>query len=81
MAQFNLKLRDEEDAPIIEYLRAQVNFTQYLRDLIHAEMANRSYTDGVIRRIREEVLHSGELEMENAELRREIERWRNVSKR
>lgn len=73
MAQFILRLKDEgSEARIAEYLREQVNQNEYLKQLIRAEMNNRSYTDLLIRRIREELLHSGELELENEELRKRI---------
>lgn len=73
MAQFILRLKDEgSEARISEYLRGQVNQNEYLKQLIRAEMNNRSYTDLLIRRIREELLHSGELELENEELRKQI---------
>ena len=70
--QFNFRLKDtEEDQKILEHLQCQANASQYLRELIRADMANRAYTDQLIRRIREEWLHTGELELENAELKRE----------
>lgn len=79
--QFNLTFRDQEDARIIEHLNDQVNKTEYIRQLIRADMANRSYTDALIRQVREEMLHAGELEMKNAELRKELNRWQNGLKR
>ena len=80
--QFNFRLKDtEEDQRILEHLQGQVNASQYLRELIKADMANRSYTDLLLRRIREEWLHTGELEMENAELKRELARWQTGLKR
>ena len=70
--QFNFRLKEtDEDRKILEHLQSQANASQYLRDLIRADMANRAYTDQLIRRIREEWLHTGELELENAELKRE----------
>ena len=79
--QFNFRLKDtDEDRLILEHLQNQVNASQYLRELIRADMANRAYSDQLIRRIREEWLHTGELEMENAELKRELARWQNGSK-
>lgn len=80
--QFNFRLKDtEEDKQILEHLQNQVNASQYLRELIRADMANRSDSDRLLRWVREEILHSGELEMENAELRRELARWQNGLKR
>ena len=80
--QFNFRLKDtDEDRKILEHLQQQVNASQYLRELIRADMANRAYSDQLIRRIREEWLHTGELEMENAELKKEIQRWHNELKR
>lgn len=78
--QYNFRLNDTEDRAIIEHLQKQVNGSQYLRELIKADIANRAYTDQLIRRIREEWLHTGELEVENAELRREVARWQSGSK-
>ena len=70
--QFNFRLKDnEEDRKILEHLQNQVNASQYLRELIRADMTNRSDSDRLLRWVREEILHSGELEMENAELKRE----------
>lgn len=80
--QFNFRLKDtEEDRQILEHLQNQVNASQYLRELIRADMANRSDSDRLLRWVREEILHSGELEMENAELRRELARWQGELKR
>lgn len=80
--QFNFRLKDtEEDRKILEHLQNQVNASQYLRELIRADMSNRSDSDRLLRWVREEILHSGELEMENAELKREIARWHNELKR
>lgn len=80
--QFNFRLKDtEEDKQILEHLQNQVNASQYLRELIRADMANRSDSDRLLRWVREEILHSGELEMENAELKKELARWQNVLKR
>lgn len=80
--QFNFRLKDsDEDRKILEHLQKQVNASQYLRELIRADMAGRAYTDQMIRRIREELLHTGELELENAELRRELNRWQTELKR
>ena len=80
--QFNFRLKDtEEDRKILEHLQNQVNASQYLRELIRADMADRAYSDRLIRWIREEILHSGELEQENAELRRSLTRWQNELKR
>lgn len=80
--QFNFRLKDtEEDKQILEHLQNQVNASQYLRELIRADMANRSDSDRLLRWVREEILHSGELEMENAELKKEIQRWQNGLKR
>ena len=80
--QFNFRLKDtEEDRLILEHLQNQVNASQYLRELIRADMANRSDSDRLLRWVREEILHSGELEMENAELKKEIARWQNGLKR
>lgn len=80
--QFNFRLKDtEEDRKILEHLQNQVNASQYLRELIRADMANRSDSDRLIRWVREEILHSGELELENAELKKEIARWQNGLKR
>lgn len=80
--QFNLKFRDSaEDRQIVEHLKAQPNITQYMRDLIRADIANRQYSDRLIRAIREELLHTGELEMQNAELKKEIHRWQSGLKR
>lgn len=80
--QFNFRLKDtEEDRLILEHLQNQVNASQYLRELIRADMANRSDSDRLLRWVREEILHSGELEMENAELKKEIQRWQNGLKR
>lgn len=75
--QFNFRLKDtEEDRKIIEHLQEQPNASEYLRQLIRADMANRSYTDQLIRRIREEWLYTGRIEIENEELRRENARLR-----
>ena len=80
--QFNFRLKDtDEDRLILEHLQNQVNASQYLRELIRADMANRSDSDRLLRWVREEILHSGELEMENAELKKEIQRWQNGLKR
>lgn len=80
--QFNFRLKDtEEDRKILEHLQNQVNASQYLRELIRADMSNRSDSDRLLRWVREEILHSGELEMENAELRRELHRWQTELKR
>lgn len=80
--QFNFRLKDtEEDRQILEHLQNQVNASQYLRELIRADMANRSDSDRLLRWVRDEILHSGELEMENAELKKEIQRWQNGLKR
>lgn len=80
--QFNFRLKDtDEDRKILEHLQNQVNASQYLRELIRADMANRSDSDRLIRWVREEILHAGELEMENAELKKEIARWQNGLKR
>ena len=80
--QFNFRLKDtEEDKQILEHLQNQVNASQYLRELIRADMANRSDSDRLLRWVREEILHSGELEMENAELKKELARWQNGLKR
>lgn len=80
--QFNFRLKDtEEDRKILEHLQNQVNASQYLRELIRADMTNRSDSDRLLRWVREEILHSGELEMENAELRRELSRWQTELKR
>ena len=80
--QFNFRLKDtEEDQRILEHLQSQVNASQYLRELIRADMSNRSDSDRLLRWVREEILHSGELEMENAELKKELARWQNGVKR
>ena len=80
--QFNFRLKDtEEDRKILEHLQNQVNASQYLRELIRADMSNRSDSDRLLRWVREEILHSGELEMENAELKRELARWQTGLKR
>ena len=80
--QFNFRLKDtDEDRLILEHLQNQVNASQYLRELIRADMANRSDSDRLLRWVREEILHSGELEMETAELKKEIARWQNGLKR
>ena len=80
--QFNFRLKDtEEDRKILEHLQNQVNASQYLRELIRADMTNRSDSDRLLRWVREEILHSGELEMENAELKRELHRWQTELKR
>ena len=80
--QFNFRLKDtEEDRKILEHLQNQVNASQYLRELIRADMTNRSDSDRLLRWVREEILHSGELEMENAELKRELARWQTGLKR
>ena len=80
--QFNFRLKDtDEDRLILEHLQQQVNASQYLRELIRADMANRSDSDRLLRWVREEILPSGELEMENAELKKEIARWQNGLKR
>lgn len=80
--QFNFRLKDtDEDRKIMEHLQNQVNASQYLRELIRADMANCAYSDKLIRWVREEILHAGELEMENAELKKEIQRWKNGLKR
>lgn len=80
--QFNFRLKDtEEDRKILEHLQNQVNASQYLRELIRADMTNRSDSDRLLRWVREEILHSGELELENAELKREIARWQTELKR
>ena len=80
--QFNFRLKDtEEDRKILEHLQNQVNASQYLRELIRADMTNRSDSDRLLRWVREEILHSGELELENAELKRELARWQTELKR
>ena len=80
--QFNFRLKDtDEDRLILEHLQNQANASQYLRELSRADMANRSDSDRLLRWVREEILHSGELEMENAELKKEIARWQNGLKR
>ena len=80
--QFNFRLKDnEEDRKILEHLQNQVNASQYLRELIRADMTNRSDSDRLLRWVREEILHSGELELENAELKRELARWQTGLKR
>ena len=80
--QFNFRLKDnEEDRKILEHLQNQVNASQYLRELIRADMTNRSDSDRLLRWVREEILHSGELELENAELKKEIARWQTGLKR
>ena len=80
--QFNFRLKDtDEDRKIMEHLQNQVNASQYLRELIRADMANCAYSDKLIRWVREESLHAGELEMENSELKKEIQRWQNGLKR
>ena len=80
--QFYFRLKDtDEDRRILELLQNQVNAAQYLRELIRADMANCAYSDKLIRWVREEILHAGELEMENAELKKEIQRWQNGLKR
>lgn len=80
--QFNFRLKDtDEDRLILEHLQNQVNASQYLRELIRADMANRSDSDRLLRWVREEILHSGELELENAELKKELARWQNGLKR
>lgn len=80
--QFNFRLKDtEEDRKILEHLQQQVNASQYLRELIRADMSNRSDSDRLLRWVREEILHSGELELENAELKKEIARWQTGLKR
>ena len=80
--QFNFRLKDtDEDRKIMEHLQNQVNASQYLRELIRADMANCAYSDKLIRWVREDILHAGELEMENAELKKEIQRWQNGLKR
>ena len=80
--QFNFRLKDtDEDRKIMEHLQNQVNASQYLRELIRADMANCAYSDKLIRWVREEILHAGELEMENAELKKEIARWQNGLKK
>ena len=80
--QFNFRLKDtDEDRKIFEHLQNQVNASQYLRELIRADMANCAYSDKLIRWVREEILHAGELEMENSELKKEIQRWQNGLKR
>lgn len=80
--QFNFRLKDtEEDRRILEHLQNQVNASQYLRELIRADMSNRADSDRLLRWVREEILHSGELELENAELKKEIARWHNELKR
>lgn len=80
--QFNFRLKDtEEDRRILEHLQNQVNASQYLRELIRADMSNRADSDRLLRWVREEILHSGELELENAELKREIARWQTELKR
>ena len=80
--QFNFRLKDtEEDRKILEHLQNQVNASQYLRELIRADMTNRSDSDRLLRWVREEILHSGELELENAERKRELARWQTELKR
>lgn len=80
--QFNFRLKDtDEDRLILEHLQNQVNASQYLRELIRADMANRSDSDRLLRWVREEILHSGELELENAELKKELARWQSGLKR
>ena len=80
--QFNFRLKDtEEDRKILEHLQNQVNASQYLRELIRADMSNRADSDRLLRWVREEILHSGELELENAELKKEIARWQTGLKR
>lgn len=80
--QFNFRLKDtEEDQRIAEHLQQQVNASQYIRELIRADMTNRSDSDRLLRWVREEILHSGELELENAELKKELARWQSGLKR
>ena len=80
--QFNFRLKDtDEDRLILEHLQNQVNASQYLRELIRADMSNRADSDRLLRWVREEILHSGELELENAELKKEIARWQTGLKR
>ena len=72
--QFNLKFKDEGiDAKIVTRLIEQPNVTQYIRNLVLADINNRSYTDTLISRIREELLHTGELELELAEVNAKYE--------
>ena len=80
--QFNFRLKDtEEDQRIAEHLQQQVNASQYIRELIRADMTNRSDSDRLLRWVREEILHSGELELENAELKKELAIWQSGLKR
>ena len=73
--QFNLKFKDEGvDARICTRLLEQPNLTQYIRELVLADMNNRQYTDALIQRVREELLHTGELEMQLEELQKKYDR-------
>ena len=69
--QFNIKLKDEgADARICTKLLEQPNLTQYIRQLVLADINNRQYTDALITRVREELLHTGELELQLEELQK-----------
>lgn len=72
--QFNIKLKDEgADARICTKLLEQPNLTQYIRQLVLADINNRQYTDALITRVREELLHTGELELQLEELQKKYD--------
>lgn len=73
--QFNIKLKDEgPDARICTKLMEQPNLTQYIRQLVLDDINHRNYSDTVIMRIREEMLHTAELEMQLEDLRSRYEK-------
>lgn len=73
--QFNIKLKDEgPDARICTKLMEQPNLTQYIRQLVLDDINHRNYSDTVIMRIREEMLHTAELEMQLEDLRARYEK-------
>lgn len=73
--QFNIKLKDEgPDARICTKLMEQPNLTQYIRQLVLDDINHRNYSETVITRIREEMLHTAELELQLEELRARYEK-------
>ena len=73
--QFNIKLKDEgPDARICTKLMEQPNLTQYIRQLVLDDINHKNYSDTVIHRIREEMLHTAELELQLEDLQKRYDR-------
>lgn len=69
--QFNIKLKDEgSDLKVCRQLLEQPNITQYIRQLVLDDINRKNYAQTVITRIREEMLHTGEIEMQLEDLQR-----------